>query len=156
MHEKRRKDARLNGQLDRPWLGHQPNLYWLLIFYWILNIWKDFKVLSCFIQKCLQPPACSGHGLYRILSSDWLAHFYVMKKSAKCRSILVLIAGRSSHIPLTSHSPKNNCWLSRILEPGSAKKIAVYALTTVCRRNRRNGFLYEAAQNFEVFSNIQD
>jgi hypothetical protein len=29
------------------------------------------------------PPACSNHGLYRILSSYWLAHFYLMKKSAK-------------------------------------------------------------------------
>jgi hypothetical protein len=29
----------------------------------VLNILKDFKVLSRFIQKWIQPPACSEHGL---------------------------------------------------------------------------------------------
>jgi hypothetical protein len=33
--------------------------------------------------KKIQPPACLDHGLYRILSSYWLAHFYLMKKFAK-------------------------------------------------------------------------
>ncbi len=49
----------------------------------ILNNWKDFKVLSHFMQKWIQPPAFSDHGLHRILSSYWLAHFYLMKKSTK-------------------------------------------------------------------------
>ncbi len=35
------------------------------------------------MQKLNQPPACSDHCLHRILSSNWLAHFYLMKKSAK-------------------------------------------------------------------------
>jgi hypothetical protein len=35
------------------------------------------------MQKLLQPPACSDHGLHRILSSYCLAHFQLMKKSAK-------------------------------------------------------------------------
>ncbi len=35
------------------------------------------------MQKWIQPPACSVHGLHRILSSYWLAHFYFMKKPAK-------------------------------------------------------------------------
>ncbi len=35
------------------------------------------------MQKGIQPPACSDHGLHRILSSYWLVHFYLMKKSAK-------------------------------------------------------------------------
>ncbi len=35
------------------------------------------------MQKLIQPPACLDHGLHRILSSYWLAHFYLMKKSAK-------------------------------------------------------------------------
>ncbi len=35
------------------------------------------------MQKWTQPPACSVHGLHRILSSYWLAHFYLMKKPAK-------------------------------------------------------------------------
>ncbi len=35
------------------------------------------------MQKFLQPPACLENGLHRILSSYWLAHFHLMKKSAK-------------------------------------------------------------------------
>ncbi len=31
------------------------------------------------MQKWIQPPACSDPGLHRILSSYWLAHFYLMK-----------------------------------------------------------------------------
>jgi hypothetical protein len=36
------------------------------------------------------------------------------------------------------------------------KRLRFVPIQPVCRRNRGNGFLYEAAQNFEVFSNIQD
>ena len=68
--------------LESPLKGHQP-LYVLNFLFLILNIWKDFKVLSRFIQKWIQPPAYSDHGLHRILTSYWLAHFYLMKKSAK-------------------------------------------------------------------------
>jgi hypothetical protein len=35
------------------------------------------------MQKCIQPPAWSDHGLQRILSSYWLEHFYLMKESTK-------------------------------------------------------------------------
>ncbi len=49
----------------------------------ILNILQDFKVLSRSMQKWIQPPTCSVHGLHRILSSYWLAHCYLMKKSTK-------------------------------------------------------------------------
>jgi hypothetical protein len=38
----------------------------------------NLKVLSSFIQKLIQTPACTDHGLYRILSSYWLAHLYLM------------------------------------------------------------------------------
>jgi hypothetical protein len=37
------------------------------------------------MQKLIQPPACSDHGLHRILSSYWLAQFHLMKKSAKVK-----------------------------------------------------------------------
>ncbi len=44
--------------LDRPWKGHQPlQVFDFLIS--VLNIWKEFKVLSHFIQKIIKPPACS-------------------------------------------------------------------------------------------------
>ncbi len=43
--------------LDRPWNEHQPlHVFDFLIL--VLNIWKNFKVLSRFIQNWIQPPAC--------------------------------------------------------------------------------------------------
>ncbi len=60
------------------------------------------------MQKWILPPACLDHCLHRILSSYWLAHFYLMKKSAK-----VMLAGCWNSL-LTSRNPKNNWCLSRI------------------------------------------
>ncbi len=65
------------------------NCYRFFIFFSPLNIWQDFKVLSCFMQKWIQPPACSDHGLHRILPSYWLTHFYWMKNPPKCCSSLL-------------------------------------------------------------------
>jgi hypothetical protein len=45
------------------------------------------------MQKLIQPPACSDHGLHRILSSYWLAHFHLMKKSAKVQLYFGLYCG---------------------------------------------------------------
>ena len=59
--------------LDGPLKGHQP-LYVFDFLILLLNILKDFKVLSRFMQKGIQPPACSVHGLYKTLFSYWLAH----------------------------------------------------------------------------------
>ncbi len=52
----------------------------------VLNIWKDLKVLTHFIQKLIQPPASSEQGLYRILSS-WRTSI-CWKKLPKCCTIL--------------------------------------------------------------------
>ncbi len=49
----------------------------------VLNIWSNFIVMSRFMQNWTQPPACSVHGLHRMLPYYWLAHFHLMKKSAK-------------------------------------------------------------------------
>ncbi len=65
--------------LESPLKGHQP-LYVFDFLISVINIWKNFKVLSHFMQNWTQPPACSDHGLHRILSSYWLAHCYLMKK----------------------------------------------------------------------------
>ncbi len=68
--------------LESTFKGHQP-LYVKKILFLILNILEDFKVLSHSMQKWIQPPASSVNGLHRILSSYWLAHCYLMKKSTK-------------------------------------------------------------------------
>ncbi len=68
--------------LESPLKGHQP-LYVFDFLISVLNIWNNFKVLSRFMQNWTHLPACSDHGLHRIMSSYCLAHFYLMKKSAK-------------------------------------------------------------------------
>jgi hypothetical protein len=83
--------------MDRPKKGHQP----LKVFDFLIltsNIWEELKVLSLKIQKSLQPPASSGHGLYRILSSHWLALFWFGLRDVKV----------SSNILLRSRNLKNN------------------------------------------------
>ncbi len=45
------------------------------------------------MQKWIQPPACSGHGLHRILFSSWLAYFQLIKKSAKVQLYFGLDCG---------------------------------------------------------------
>ncbi len=72
-----------------------------------MNIWNDFKVLSRFMQKWIHPPACSDHGLHRILSSYWLAHCYLMRKSTKVQIFFVWIAEWCNSL-LTSCNPKVN------------------------------------------------
>ncbi len=79
------------GTGSRIRIGNTGFVFDLLIS--VLNIWKDFKVLSRFIQKWIQHPACLDPGLYRILSSYWLAHFYLMKKSAKVLHYFCLDCG---------------------------------------------------------------
>ncbi len=133
--------------------GHQP-LYVFNFWSLILNIWKDFKFLSRFMQKWLQPPACSDHGLHRILSCYWLAHFHLMKKSAKVH----LYFGLDCRMMDASRNPKNNWGLSRIFGARFGEKDR--GLSTCKPRSGQAGgleaFLHGAAQNFELLSNIQD
>ncbi len=132
--------------------GHQP-LYVLNFLFLILNIWKDFKVMSHFMQKLIQAPACSDHGLHRILSSYWLAHFYLAPKSY---FILVWIAEWWNSLP-SCRNPKNNWYLSHIFGARFGEKNS--SLSTCKPWSKQAGgleaFLHEAAQNLEVVSKIQ-
>ncbi len=119
----------------------------------LLNIWKDFEVLSRFIQNWIQPPACSDHGLYRILSSIGWRTLIRWKNPPKCCTILVWIAGcwNSSNILLTSRNlKKNNCWLSRIFEArfGGKRARFVRILIVIQTSRQLDSYLYETAQNF--------
>ncbi len=121
----------------------------------VLNIWKDLKVLSRFIQKLIQPPARSDHGLYICKPQSYqFCGFCHLSQCCGQSSIFVWITeyciqavirtlrpGNYSgldcglliffkHSALTSRNPKNNCWLSCILEHDLAEKIAVCAHTT--------------------------
>ncbi len=76
------------------------------------------------MQKWIQPTACSDHDLHGILSSYWLAHFYLMKKSAKkkCCSILVWIANDGIFYLRAAIQRKNNWYLSCIFGARFGKK----------------------------------
>ncbi len=97
--------------LESPLKGHQP-LYVFDFLISVLNIWNNFKVLSRFMQNWIQSPACSVHGLHRMLSSYWLAHFHLMKKSAKVQLYFSSVCGMMKFLP-ASRNPKNNWCLSR-------------------------------------------
>ncbi len=103
--------------LDGYWIGLEKDINPLQVFDFLillLNICKkNFKVLSRYMQKWIQPSACFDHGLHRILSSYWLAHFYLKKKSAQCCSILDWVVECWNSV-LTSRNPKNNLCPSRI------------------------------------------
>ncbi len=122
--------------LDEPWKGWQQ--LWVFDFLMsLLNIWKDFRVLSLFMQKWMQPLL---YGLYRILFSYWLAHF-LWKNPLKCCFILVWIAGRWNSL-LTSCNLKNNWCLSRIFGHGSAEKIGVWAHANRYPNKQEVGFIF--------------
>ncbi len=109
------------------------------------------------LHTWIQPPACSYHGLYRILSSYWLAHFYLLKNSAKGMHYFGWIAGcwNSSNVLFTTRIPKINCWHFWSTDRGEKIMICAHTNRDPTTSRRLDSFLYEAAQNFEVFSKIQ-
>jgi hypothetical protein len=77
------------------------------------------------MQKRIRPPACSGHGLNRITSSYWLAHFHLMKKSAKVQ-LYFWFGLRNDEVFYVRAAIQRTIDISpAFLEHGSAKKIAV-------------------------------
>jgi hypothetical protein len=97
--------------MDRPRKRHQP-LEDFNFFILTLDIWKEFwttKYKNVSILLILRQTAC----IESILPIRW--HTFIWwNNPPKCCAILVWIAGcwNSSNILLTSHNPKNNCWLS--------------------------------------------
>ncbi len=60
---------------------------------------------DCFIQKWIQPPACWDHSLFRIYSSYWLSHCYLLKKSAKVLLYFGLNCGLLVFFKYSTHKP---------------------------------------------------
>jgi hypothetical protein len=89
-----------------------------------LNILKDFKVLSRFMQNSTQSPACSVYGLHRMLSSYWLAHFHLMKKSAKVQLYFGSVCGMMKFFYLRAAIQRTIDASPAFMEYGLAKKIA--------------------------------
>jgi hypothetical protein len=115
--------------LDSPLKRQQP-LYVYNFLFLTLNIWLEFKVLSRFMQKWIQPPACSDHGLHRILSSYWLAHFHLMKKIRQSAALFWFGLQNDGIFYLRAAIQNPTDISPAFLEHNSAKKIAVWAHAT--------------------------
>jgi hypothetical protein len=79
------------------------------------------------MQNWIQPPACSVHGLHRVLSSYWLAHFHLMKKSAKVQLYFSLSCGMMEFFTCEPQSKEQLMSIPEIIEYGLAKKITAWA-----------------------------
>ncbi len=89
----------------------------IAIGFWFFNFtleyWKDFNVLSRFMQKWIQPPAYVIMVCIESCFSIGWHTFIWWKNPPKCCSILVWIAGCWNSL-LLSRNPKNNWCLSCI------------------------------------------
>ncbi len=124
--------------LESPLKGHQP-LYVFDFLISVLNIWNNFKVLSRFMQNWTQPPACSDHGLHRILSSYWLAHFHLMKKSAKVQLYFGVDCGMMKFFTYEPQSKEQLICLPHFWDTVRRKRSRFEHVQTVNRTSRRIG-----------------
>ncbi len=127
--------------LKSPLKGHRP-LYVFNFLFLILNIWQEFKVLSHFMKKLIQHLACSDHGLHRILSSYWLAHFHLMKKSAKVQLYFGLDCGMIEFFTCLPQSKEQLISLLPFLSTVRRKRWRFEHLQTVNRTSRRIRVLF--------------
>jgi hypothetical protein len=108
------------------------------------------------LHTTLNPTSC----LYRILSSCWLVNFYLMKKSAKVLHYFGLDCGMLEFFKYSTYEPESKeqlLTLPRFCSTVWWKRSRFVHIQTVIRKSRRfDSLLCEAAQNFEVFSNIQN
>jgi len=125
--------------LESPLKGHQP-IYVFDFLISVLNIWNNFKVLSRFMQNWTQTPACSDHGLHRILSSYWLAHCYLMKKSTKVHLYLGLDCGMMEFFTNEPQSKEQLMPLPHLWNTVWWKRLRLEHIQTVNRTSRRIGF----------------
>ncbi len=140
------------------WIGLEKKINRYMFFYFfisLLNIWKDFKVLSRFIQKWIQPPACYiTVCLESCLPIGWRTFIWWKNLPKGCSIWFGLRYVRdSSNILLTSRNPKDNCWPSRIFgDRFGGKRLRFVAIHPWSQQvGGLDAFLYGAVQNFEVF-----
>jgi len=109
------------------------------------------------MQILIQPPACSDQGLHRILSSYWLVNFYLMKKSTKVLLYFGLGYGMLDCFTQEPQSKEQLKSLPHFWSTVQQKRSRFEHMQTLIQTNRRlDKFWHEAAQNFELLSNIQD
>jgi hypothetical protein len=94
--------------------------------------------------KMPPPPVSSAHGLYRTLTSYWMAHFSSMKKSTKVQHYFGLYIARCwkwiFQIFYSRADLKRT--IVAFLNPGYRKRLGFVHIQTVCRRSRRIGWIF--------------
>ncbi len=140
--------------LESPLKGHQP-LYVFDFLISVLNIWNNFKVLSRFMQNWTQPPACSVHGLHRMLSSYWLAHFHLMKKSAKVQLYFGLGCRMMKFFTCDPQSKEQLMPLPQLWNTVWRKRSRLDHMQTVNRTSRRirGLFAWSGSELWSCFKN---
>jgi hypothetical protein len=134
------------------WIGREKDLNRYRFFYFlflILNIWEEFKVLSRFMQKWIQPPTCLDHGLH-VLKPQF---FLLNRSTPKMRERHQLFVGLRLLRKEFQHPAIQTKILqhfggffhrSKVRQPIGRQD----SMQTVIRTSRRlDSFLHKAAQN---------
>ncbi len=125
--------------LERPSKEHQP-LYVLNFFIFYLEYLKRLQSPEPLHAK-MNPTSCLfGSRLHRILSSYWLAHFYLMKKSAKELLFFCLDCGMMKFFTFKSQPKEQLISLSHLWSTVWRKRSRFEHMQTVIRTSRRIGF----------------
>ncbi len=142
--------------LYRPWRISTAIGFFIFYFWsWIFEKTSKFWGASCKNESNLLLVQITV--LHRILSSYWLAHFYLMKKSAKVLLYFQYFGLDSGNSLPKSRKPKNNWCLSHIIGAPFGGKNAVWSHANGDLDKQEVGFIFAwAALNFELLWNIQD
>jgi hypothetical protein len=109
------------------------------------------------MQKRIQPPACSVHGLHRILSSYWLAHCYLIKKFTKVQLFFGLDCRMMKFFTLKPQPKGQLMSLPHLWNTVWQKRSRLEHMQTVNRTSRRiRGLFAWSGSELELLSNIQD
>ena len=123
------------------------------IFYfwsWIFQTTSKFWSAPC--KKVSNPPACSVHGLHRMLSSYWLAHFHLMKKSAKVQLYFGSGCGMMKVFTCEPQSIEQLMPLPRLWNTVWRKRSRLEHIQTVNRTSRRLGsILHDRLRTLKLF-----
>ncbi len=141
------------------WIGLEMdfNCYRFLIFdFWSWIFDKSSKVLRRFMQKWIQPPTCLDHGLHVLKP-----RYFPPNRAPKMRERHQLFFGLwlLKRIPTFRNQTKVEQHFGGFFPQIKVRQSIgrqVSMQTVISTSRRLDSFLHEVAQNFEVFSNIQE
>ncbi len=121
--------------LESPLKGHKPLCAFNFYFWsWIFDESSKFWASPC--KKASNPRACLDHGLHKILSY-WLAHFHLMKNSAKVLLYFGLDWGMMEFFTCKPQSKEQLMSLPHLRSTVWRKRSRLEHMQTVIRISRR-------------------